>query len=36
LTRLADSTIKLVVWMKLIAVGPSDAGSLYPTNSREE
>jgi phospholipid/cholesterol/gamma-HCH transport system ATP-binding protein len=31
LTRLADSTIKLVVWMKLIAVGLSDAGSLYPT-----
>jgi len=30
LTRLADSTIKLVVWMKLIAVGLSDAGSLYP------
>ena len=30
LTQLADSTIKLVVWMKLIAVGLSDAGSLYP------
>jgi phospholipid/cholesterol/gamma-HCH transport system ATP-binding protein len=30
LTRLADSTIKLVVWMKLIAVGLSHAGSLYP------
>jgi phospholipid/cholesterol/gamma-HCH transport system ATP-binding protein len=30
LTRLADSTIKLTVWMKLIAVGLSDAGSLYP------
>jgi phospholipid/cholesterol/gamma-HCH transport system ATP-binding protein len=30
LTRLADSTIKLVVWMKLMAVGLSDAGSLYP------
>ena len=30
LTRLADSTIKLVVWMKLIAVGLADAGSLYP------
>jgi len=30
LTRLADSTIKLAVWMKLIAVGLSDAGSLYP------
>ena len=30
LTRLAESTIKLVVWMKLIAVGLSDAGSLYP------
>ena len=30
LTRLADSTIKLVVWMKLVAVGLSDAGSLYP------
>ena len=30
LTRLADSTIKLMVWMKLIAVGLSDAGSLYP------
>ena len=30
LTRLADSTIKLVVWMKLMAVGLADAGSLYP------
>jgi phospholipid/cholesterol/gamma-HCH transport system ATP-binding protein len=30
LTRLADSTIKLVVWMKLVAVGLADAGSLYP------
>ena len=30
LTQLADSTIKLVVWMKLMAVGLSDAGSLYP------
>ena len=30
LTRLADSTIKLMVWMKLIAVGLADAGSLYP------
>jgi phospholipid/cholesterol/gamma-HCH transport system ATP-binding protein len=30
LTRLADSTIKLVVWMNLIAVGLADAGSLYP------
>ena len=30
LTRLADSTIKLMVWMKLVAVGLSDAGSLYP------
>jgi len=30
LTRLAESTIKLTVWMKLIAVGLSDAGSLYP------
>jgi phospholipid/cholesterol/gamma-HCH transport system ATP-binding protein len=30
LTRLADSTIKLVVWMKLVAVGMADAGSLYP------
>jgi len=30
LTQLADSTIKLVVWLKLIAVGLSDAGSLYP------
>jgi phospholipid/cholesterol/gamma-HCH transport system ATP-binding protein len=31
LTRLADATLKLVVWMKLIAVGLADAGSLYPT-----
>ncbi len=31
LTRLADSTIKLVVWMKLVAVGLADAGALYPT-----
>jgi phospholipid/cholesterol/gamma-HCH transport system ATP-binding protein len=31
LTRLADSTIKLAVWLKLIAVGLSDAGPLYPT-----
>ncbi len=30
LTRLAESTLKLVVWMKLMAVGLSDAGSLYP------
>ena len=30
LTGLADSTIKLTVWMKLMAVGLSDAGSLYP------
>lgn len=30
LTQLADSTIKLMVWMKLMAVGLSDAGSLYP------
>jgi phospholipid/cholesterol/gamma-HCH transport system ATP-binding protein len=30
LTRLADSTIKLVVWMKLMAVGLADARSLYP------
>lgn len=30
LTHLADSTIKLVVWMKLMAVGLSDASSLYP------
>jgi len=30
LTRLADSTIKLMVWMKLMAVGLADAGSLYP------
>jgi phospholipid/cholesterol/gamma-HCH transport system ATP-binding protein len=30
LTQLADSTIKLTVWMKLMAVGLSDAGSLYP------
>ena len=31
LTQLADSTIELVVWMKLMAVGLSDAGSLFPT-----
>ena len=30
LTRLADSTIKLMVWMKLKAVGLSDAARLYP------
>ena len=30
LTRLADSTIKLMVWMNLMAVGLSHAGSLYP------
>jgi len=30
LTRLAESTIKLLVWMKLVAVGMADAGSLYP------
>jgi energy-coupling factor transporter ATP-binding protein EcfA2 len=30
LTRLAESTIKLTVWMKLMPVGLSDAGSLYP------
>jgi phospholipid/cholesterol/gamma-HCH transport system ATP-binding protein len=30
LTGLADSTIKLTVWMKLMAVGLSDAGALYP------
>ena len=30
LTRLADSTIKLMVWMKLKAVGLSDAAGLYP------
>jgi phospholipid/cholesterol/gamma-HCH transport system ATP-binding protein len=30
LTRLADSTIKLMVWMKLVAVGLSDAASLFP------
>jgi phospholipid/cholesterol/gamma-HCH transport system ATP-binding protein len=30
LTRLADSTIKLMVRLKLLAVGLSDAGSLYP------
>jgi phospholipid/cholesterol/gamma-HCH transport system ATP-binding protein len=30
LTRLADSTIKLMVWLKLVAVGLSDAGALYP------
>jgi len=30
LTRLADSTIELVVWMKLKAVGLADAARLYP------
>lgn len=30
LTRLADSTIRLIVWMKLKAVGLADAGKLYP------
>ena len=30
LTRLADSTIELMVWMKLKAVGLSDAARLYP------
>ena len=30
LTRLADSTIELMVWMKLKAVGLSDAAKLYP------
>lgn len=30
LTRLADSTIELMVWMKLLAVGLSDAAKLYP------
>lgn len=30
LTRLADSTIRLMVWMNLVAVGLSHAGSLYP------
>src|SRR6185436_11019313 len=30
LTRLADSTIKLVVWLKLMAVGLCDAASQYP------
>lgn len=30
LTQLADSTIKLIVWLKLIAVGMADAASLYP------
>jgi phospholipid/cholesterol/gamma-HCH transport system ATP-binding protein len=30
LTRLAESTIKLMVWMNLVAVGLSHAGSLYP------
>jgi phospholipid/cholesterol/gamma-HCH transport system ATP-binding protein len=30
LTVLADSTIKLMVWMKLKAVGLSDAAALYP------
>jgi len=36
LTRLADSTIKLTVWMKLMAVGLSDAGALTRRNSLEE
>jgi ABC-type transporter Mla maintaining outer membrane lipid asymmetry ATPase subunit MlaF len=36
LTRLGDSTIKLMVWMKLMAVGLSDAGSLNRPNSPEE
>jgi phospholipid/cholesterol/gamma-HCH transport system ATP-binding protein len=30
LTRLAEPTIRLMVWMKLMALGLSDAGSLYP------
>ena len=30
LTTLADSTIELMVWMKLKAVGLSDAARLYP------
>ena len=30
LTGLADSTIKLMVWMKLKAVGMEDASELYP------
>jgi phospholipid/cholesterol/gamma-HCH transport system ATP-binding protein len=30
LTRLADSTIELMVWLKLKAVGLSDAAGLYP------
>ena len=30
LTGLAETTIKLVVWIKLMAVGLSEAGSLYP------
>lgn len=30
LTGLADPTIKLMVWMNLVAVGLSHAGSLYP------
>jgi phospholipid/cholesterol/gamma-HCH transport system ATP-binding protein len=30
LTNLADSTIKLVVWIKLWAVGLAEAGRLYP------
>ncbi len=30
LTRLADSTIELMAWMKLKAVGLSDAAKLYP------
>src|SRR3954449_10423451 len=30
LTALADSTIELIVWMKLKAVGLSEAAGLYP------
>lgn len=30
LTHLAEPTIKLIVWMKLMAVGLEDAGGLYP------
>lgn len=30
LTQLADSTIRLMVWMKLTAVGLADAARLYP------
>jgi len=30
LTRLADSTIRLMVWMKLVAVGLPEAGPLFP------